>query len=111
MHLQPLTLNAIFREPTPDFHFPMNDPLIVVRVSCFKVFQKTPYCFAAGRENGEADHDEKDSLKDGEEKAKDSKPDENPADDQKANLLKLVHGIICLHILQGDNIKSKFKSF
>ena len=57
-----------------------------------------PYRFAAGREDGKADHDEKESLKDGEEKAKDSKPDEDPPDDQKSNLLKFVHGGICLNI-------------
>ena len=61
-------------------------------VTCFKVFEKASYGFATRRKNGQTDHHEKDSLKDVEKKAKDSKPDEDPPNDQKSNLLELVHG-------------------
>jgi hypothetical protein len=69
-----------------------------MRISFFEIFYKTPYRFAAGREDGKTDHDEKESLQDWEKKAKDSKPDEDPPDDQKSNLLEVVHGSVRVDI-------------
>ena len=84
--------------------------MVQVGISLFKVFQKTPYRFASRREDGQADHDEKDSLKDGEEKAKDSKPDEDPTDDQKSSLLEFVHSSVRVDIIirEGQNQANPF---
>jgi hypothetical protein len=74
-------------------------------ISPFEVFKKTPDRFAARREDGQADHEEKNSLKDGEKKAKDSKPDEGPPDDQESNLLEFVHGGV-----RVDNILRRWRN-
>ncbi len=97
-NLQPLTLNAVLFKPASQLQSQGDHPLVLTGISFFEVFQKTPYRLAAGRENGKADHNEKNSLKEGEEKTKDSKPDEDPSDDQNPNFLEFVHGSICFNI-------------
>ncbi len=67
--------------------------MVLVGIAPFEVFQKTSDGLATRRENGQANHDEKDTLQNGEEKAENSKPDEEPTNDEKSDLLKFVHGI------------------
>jgi hypothetical protein len=101
---------SIFFEPTSDLQSPNDYSVVLVGISLFEVFQQTPYRFASGREDGQADHDEKESLKDGEEKAKDPQPNEDPTDDQKSNLLQFVHGSVSVDIIirGGQNQANPF---
>jgi hypothetical protein len=56
-----------FVEPTPNLNSPFYYPFIMVGITSFKIFQKTPYQFASGGKDGQADHDEEDSLENREE--------------------------------------------
>ena len=83
----------------PDFVSPVNDVIVLMGIAFFNILQETLHHFAPGREDGKADHDEKDPLEDGKKEAKNPKPDQYPANDPESDLFKFVHKRGCLKVV------------
>jgi hypothetical protein len=62
-----------------------------VGMTLFEVFQKTSYGLASRGKDGQADHNEKYSLKDGKEQTDDPEANKGPADDHYYNFLESIH--------------------
>ena len=97
-------------EPTPDLLFPIEHPFMLVRIALFDGFQETFYQITPGGKDGQANHNEKYSLEYGKEKAKDSKSNKDPANDQNPNRLEFIHGSLCIYIIIFGILQQKAKS-
>jgi hypothetical protein len=82
----------------------MEYPFMLVRIAFFNGSQETSNQSTPGGEDSQTYHDEKDPLKDGEEKAQDSKANENPADDQNSDFFKFFYSV---HVPSRFNVSDK----
>jgi len=78
-------------EPTRDLLFPAFHGLMVLGVTFFETSQQTFDRFASRREDAQANHDEQDSLKNGEKEAENPQGDNKPSGGQHADFFNLLH--------------------